>query len=523
MIKIFPRETISFETGQSAILPGAYEVQVERTVNEGSQLSFRLGPAEASKVASGMLAVVGKEAFRVVNVRLDENGSGEFTCREPFFADGYKCHIPTLPDAMGADPSELFAEILEDTIFEPFSAAELSQRGLTALGEDGFLMDFWGCDKTTPPEAALYIIEQCGRGEIYTENFRAAIVERVGSDRGLELTVGRDIDGVLVEEDTTELITRLYPYGEDDLPIEDVYLDSPDIEEYGLLSGYKNYDISDPDELYNRALWEFDEDNPFRIDRPDVTVSGDYVQLEKLGLGPGAGIGDTVAVSLPGFSGKLRVASITEYPYEGKSAKLTLGRIKKDLFFYFSQMGMLSGKYKRVSSINGDIKTNHLSGVLNTETNNIKSGAGTMTVVDDLMTVRDSAGRVRIRLGNSGGRFEFVIYDENGSETITLDEEGSAEFSGRLTAEAVFSGSIKTSKDAEIGRYLKLKGITGSGQTGGIQFVDASGNVVADILLISGSNGASYFVIESSEPTIINNISIVDLAERVAALEGGTQ
>ncbi len=526
MLRLFEYNAEDFTAGQLAFLDAASKVRVSEEINEERRLEFEHPPD--SRITVNRLIVCEGQAYRITSITQSTGAMMNISAEHVFNCDAAKIHLPTFPNMIGKSPREVIAAAFENTSFHVMTEAETEALGMEWIGADGFKIDFFEVDKITPYDVVQTVIENAGRGEIYADNYNIAVVSKIGEQTPVLLDTSKNMENINIQRDTSQLVTRLYAYGYNDTPITSVtedgvpYIDSPNAELYGIHEGYRDYsDYTEPTDVYNLAQWEFDESNENRIDVPKVTITGTYIDLSKISDGDIKPLnpGDSVTVYDEGTLINARVLSVERYPYEPEKTNITVGRPSADLFFYLSQLGRLGKNYKRASTSKGDIKTGYLSGTLNTETNNIKSGAGTMTVVDDLMTVRDSAGRVRIRLGNSGGRFEFVIYDENGSETITLDEEGSAEFSGRLTAEAVFSGSIKTSKDAEIGRYLKLKGITGSGQTGGIQFVDASGNVVADILLISGSNGASYFVIESSEPTRINNISIVDLEERISALE----
>lgn len=525
MLKLFEYNTTDFGFGQKAILADAGNVTLTREINSASSLSFSL-PYDSPNIAlikDGDIISHEGEGFRIYNIRKKSMGMCEVSARDLFWSDSGKIHIPSVKDHIGISPSALFSELLENTSFSLFTDSELSALGLKRVDHDRFLIDFFSVDKTSPLDAAQLIINLCGKGEIFSYNFKTAIVEKVGKDNGAKLSLGFNLDNILVESDSSNVITRLYPYGADDLTVYSVngksYIDS-EITSHGILEGFMNFDeISDPSQLYNRALWEFDPENPDRIDIPDITISGDFCDLSKLGLSEKVSIGDTVTVHEGKNTYLLRVVSSTEYPYEGKSGSIVLGRIKRDLFFYLSQMGKLSGKYKKVSNSSGNIKTDSLSGTLNTEVNNIKSGTGAMTVKDDLMTVRDKNNRLRIRLGNMGKQFVFELYNSLGNETISLDDSGDAEFSGKMSANSVFSGTLKTDKDAEIGQFLTIKTLSGGTESGGIKFVAPDGTPAGGIYQIESNNKVKLWIMSSD--VILGGVSINDLAARVEALEGG--
>ena len=54
----------------------------------------------------------------------------------------------------------------------------MTKVGLKRVDYSGFKVDFFSMDKTNPYEAVKALIENCGKGEIYADNYKIALVER---------------------------------------------------------------------------------------------------------------------------------------------------------------------------------------------------------------------------------------------------------------------------------------------------------------------------------------------------------
>lgn len=108
--------------------------------------------------------------------------------------------------------------------------------GMTRIGADGVKIDFYPTDKINTYDVIQNVIEAYGRGEIYYDNYRFAVVERIGKDNGVRMSIKKNMTSLSVERSTQELTTRLYMYGKDDLTISSVNGGKPYIESEG---GYR--------------------------------------------------------------------------------------------------------------------------------------------------------------------------------------------------------------------------------------------------------------------------------------------
>lgn len=73
-------------------------------------------------------------------------------------------------------------------------------------------------------DAMFKILEVYG-GELLRDNFNIDILDKVGSENGISIKYGKNIKGLTVIEDTSELCTRVYAVGENDLLLPERYIE----------------------------------------------------------------------------------------------------------------------------------------------------------------------------------------------------------------------------------------------------------------------------------------------------------
>lgn len=477
MLKLYEYNTKDFTKGCMAILHEAKNVCISSEVNKTRSIRFEY-PRDSEKAAlirENRIIVCEGQAYRILKAPPAQGGETSVSISGTYVyeTDAKAVHIPTIPDHIGKSPRTVIETAFAGSGFHIMTDSELSLLGLKWVDHDGFLIDFFEVDKTTPFDVMEQVIENCGRGELYVDNYNVALVERIGKDRNLTLRLDQNTQSITVERDITNLVTRLYPYGYEDAAISSVnggtvYIDSPNQGIYGVKCGYKDYpDYKEPADIYNNALWEFDERNPNRIDVPSVNISCACVDLyQRAGYqGEGLRLGDTVTVYDNGVKIRARVLRLEYYPYEPQKSQVEVGRPKKDLFFYMNQLGKLGHNYKRVSTISGQVQSNRLSGIINTSKNNVKSENGYLEVIDDRLRIVDKNKKVRLFAGNQSDVFAFrlynakgqtaaeltesgfVLYDKNGKPVITFDDEGNG----------VFAGTIRTDQDVQVGKRIFME------------------------------------------------------------------
>lgn len=351
---------------ESGAIKYVNDISLRQKLNGECSLDFTVPISQFMTVCS-LISFAGQE-YRVYNVMPEYSDAiKKIKCRHVFEYDAKKAYISNIgstdtDDYIGVDIYKVISDavtIANNSVpgFELFTDAELSALGMKRAE---CVIDFTSTDKTNLWDVIQDVIELAGKGELYINNKKFALVERIGSESG-EIVVTSKISGnVSIEYDASDMITKLYPYGTDSLEITNAsantsktdYILSSNSSVYGIYGGYKNYEISDVDELFTRAVWDFDESNPNRLDVPTVSIQGNVADI---GLSSKLKLGDSVRLMLSGTTFTERVIELTRYPYSGKPPDVTIGRMKKDLFFYLNQIGILSKKYKKVSAVNGNI------------------------------------------------------------------------------------------------------------------------------------------------------------------------
>ena len=547
-MRLHDRYTDSFETGE--VLNNAYNIKETRILNDTGSIEFDYPYDEKARLISqNMLVSVNGHIYEISRTTRNTNGTDTLhVYGTPHFVyEAQKAFIPTIGDNIGKSSryvlkqaidiiSEFKKYVGERCIFHIMTEAELTAKGMKWVADDKLLIDFFSTDKTNLWDVIKTIIENLGRGEIFHETTidsnnnivcNIAIVERIGTDNGVRLRLEKNMQSISIERNVSDMITRLWAFGSDDLTVSSVnggkaYIDSPNIEKYGVQEGYKDYsDYTSAAKLYRNAKWEFDEDNEDRIDVPQLTISGKLIDLSKLaeyGAAEKLEIGDTVHVfDIDGTEYVQRVIEYQAYPLEPKESNISIGHIRRDFFIGIWQTEQATKKHSRWQTANNSVNIRKVQGTVNTDRNEVQSDNKLLKIVGDLLTIKDTNNRVRVRLGNYNDEFIFIIYDKNKKQAIYLNEDG----------EGVFAGSIQTMKDCLIQGMLRVgmagnntKGIEFYGDTYSSQsecyakmlpYVDVGGELKG-INIEGGLWLNGYYV--------ANENQIGDLRKRIALLEG---
>lgn len=469
-----------FTGGCLAYLNKAYEVAVYDSLQEVPTVSFKYPMKEekADLIQEYRIVSVEGQAYRITTVKRDYSGSRIMTVKANriFYEDAMRHHFPTIGNdtdvsksTIGVDPYDVIKLAIAGTKFELIPDSELKEMGMTRIGADGVKIDFYPTDKINTYDVIQNVIEAYGRGEIYYDNYRFAVVERIGKDNGVRMSIKKNMTSLSVERNTQELTTRLYMYGKDDLTISSVnggkpYIDSKEgIEKYGIREAYRDYsDYDDPEKLKAFGEWDLKgEGNDFRLDRPQLTITGDVVDLSKLaeyGDFYKISLGDTVHVFEGDIEHKKRIVSMKYYPYSAKQPSVTIGQpTLANPYYHAWYIGKLLKTVQKNSGRANKLKTSYFHGTVNSTQNPVRSDNKQLLLDGDLLSIKDSK-RIRIRIGNYNGEFVFIIYDVKGNKAVYLNEDG----------EAVFSGTIETMQDCIIQGMLRV-GMAGN-NTKGIEF-----------------------------------------------------
>lgn len=487
-MRLHDRYTDSFETGE--VLNNAYNVKETRILNDTGSIEFDYPYDEKARLISqNMLVSVNGHIYEISRTTRNMNGADSLhVYGTPHFVyEAQKAFIPTIGDHIGETSravlqaavkiiSDFKEEVKEKCIFHIMTNAELTEKGMKWVADDELLIDFFATDKTNLWDVIKTIIENLGRGEIFHETTidsnnnivcNIAIVERIGTDNGVRLRLEKNMQSLSIERNVSDMITRLWAFGSDDLTVSSVnggkaYIDSPNIEKYGVQEGYKDYsDYTSAEKLYRNAKWEFDEKNEDRIDTPQLTISGKLIDLSKLaeyGAAEKLEIGDTVHVfDIDGTEYVQRVIEYQAYPLEPKESNISIGHIRRDFFIGLWQTEQATKKHAKWQTANNSVNIRKVQGTVNTDRNEVQSDNKLLKIVGDLLYIEDDKGRRRINLGNMDGKFVFELFNQLKKKTIKMDEDGNV----------TITGIFATGTDKEARTVIDKNGI---------QSYDADGN-----------------------------------------------
>ncbi|AEY65427.1 phage tail spike protein [Clostridium sp. BNL1100] len=367
MLKVYDKKETDFSRNGLAVLKEAQNVCVTREINGEYKLTFEL-PGESNEkwqyLQHNNIVTCEGQQFRVVRKTRENQGiiKRSVECLHVMY-DATKKLIPDYPNQMGYTPYAIMATAFSGTPFHVLTEAEATALGMSWVTDK---TDIFQCSKVTPFQIIKKIIENVGKGEIYVDNYNIALVQRIGKDTGLHCTLSNNLQLLSDIADTGETITRLYALGKNGMPLPSSvaphgYIDSTEgIALYGILEGYKEYDTEGPNELYQKALWEFSPENHERIDMVKVAYGLKFVELYKLfGQNFKVNLGDSVKImnQTLGIDTVQRFTKYVYYPYGPQQSDVILGYPPKTLTDAAVAGLNASEKLSNVTNQAGEVKS----------------------------------------------------------------------------------------------------------------------------------------------------------------------
>lgn len=145
----------------------------------------------------------------------------------------------------------------------------IKKSGSIILDKESPISAFLNTDNDKPK-----FIQSFG-GEILRDNFNIKILENIGEDKGYTIRYGKNLLGLTVDEDYSNVVTRVYAYGKDNI---NVVVDSENINNYlyPKIVAQDFGDIGDTSTLRTRA-----RDFLKISDKPTVNIDVNFVLLSK--------------------------------------------------------------------------------------------------------------------------------------------------------------------------------------------------------------------------------------------------
>lgn len=538
-IRIYPHNEKEFKNGGLGVIQNARDVCVSRNISGDCELTFTLHPSDEkmSLLTPENICDIQGQRYRIKTVDDDK-----ITATAIYQDAAYK-HIVRIADMIGKSPYEIMCKIFENTPVRVMTVGEVAALGMEWVTD---LTDFFEVSKVTPLGAMKNLTDTLEKYrhhcELYIDNYNIALVKQIGIDRGARLDTAYNAKEMKVKRDTSELITRLYPYGKEDMPIGKVnnsknYIESENITTWER-EGYEEFsEIDNPTELKTAAQWLFSADNPDRVDIPKYSVTVSYAQRKDKEIR----LGDIVTVidRQYNITSKQRATEVKIYPFEPNKNEVTVGSPPKSIAETFKGMASTSLKYQSTVNERGEVKPSWLenlkggystlvnkaisgnekeqrktvihdygdiwvnpnnpnqalalvggviamangkdsngdwvwsafgdwsgftadkltTGTLNTSNVLIRSNDGKTTLSGNLMTMKDTSGNIRLKMGLDGGVYVFNLYNAQEDKTVSLNSYGGLTLKGSLdTTQAV---------EGECGYEIDGDSILGSKYSGG--------------------------------------------------------
>lgn len=390
VIRIYAHDTKEedFRYNGLAVLTGATDVTVKLEINGNRTLEFNIPDREKqSFVVEENIAVIGGQRYRIKNI------SGTKVTAQAIYNDASYKHIQYIGDMMGVTPRNIMIQIFAGTPVHVMTEDEVKGIGMEWVDD---ITDFFACSKITPIGALKSLMDTLDKykahAELYVDNYNIALVKQIGTDRGVRIDAAYNAKEICANRDTTEMITRLYPYGKDGVHIGSVnsaqYIDSPNYAKWPR-EGYMDFDdIENPQMLLEAALKQFNENNPERIDIPQYSVTVSYAQRHENEIG----LGDIVTVFDREFDvrSKQRVVALELHPFEPNKNTITVGNPPPTIAEVFNGVVDSTSHYQNSINTRGETKTGWLE----------------MMQKNKKVTINNHLGEQEIALYKTGALFE---------------------------------------------------------------------------------------------------------------------
>lgn len=183
--------------------------------------------------------------------------------------------------------------------------------------------------------------------ELQRDNFKIKLLTRIGNDNHLKLLFGKNITGINISIDSSEIYTEIMPIGFDGLILPEKFIISPLVNNYSnpKITKYEFSDIKyDPDaeEAYHTLDEAYDALRlavkglfASGIDKPTINIKIDWLELSKTeeyknqyGSLEQVHLGDTIYAELAGLSYETRVIKTVYNPLSKMIEKFEIGTVK---------------------------------------------------------------------------------------------------------------------------------------------------------------------------------------------------
>ena len=357
-IAVYDKDATEYESDRLGFLENAKDVCIEQSINGDYELTFILPKGDKKWGLIDFDRKVGYDGriFRIKDI--DDCTISASTLLQ----DACRTHVQYIGDMINTPANEIVESIFATTPY----VTVLKKEEIEALGLEPVTdkIDFFEMSKTTPIACLNRLMETLKKyrvhSEVYIDNDKIGLVRQLGSKKDFVIDPRYNGCEIKPKISTYTLVTKLYPYGKDDMPLEGdkQYILSPNYDTLGEYEGFCNFDeVTDQEDLLLAAQTQFREDNPERIDVPKYAVNVKVLDL------PGEiNLGDIVTVNdiNNGIKSNQRVITVKKYPYEPHKNSIIVGVPPINMIEAFSGMFTAHQYLRLAQSERNEYKTNTL-------------------------------------------------------------------------------------------------------------------------------------------------------------------
>ena len=347
-----------YESDRLGFLENAKDVCIEQSINGDYELTFILPKGDKKWGLIDFERKVGYDGriFRIKDI--DDCTISASTLLQ----DACRTHVQYIGDMINTPANEIMEGIFSKTPY----VTVLKKEEIEALGLEPVTdkIDFFEMSKTTPIACLNRLMETLKKyrvhSEVYIDNDKIGLVRQLGTKKDFVIDPRYNGCEIKPKISTYTLVTKLYPYGKDDLPLEGdkQYILSPNYDTLGEYEGFCNFDeVTDQEDLLLAAQTQFRADNPERIDVPKYAVNVKVLDL------PGEiNLGDIVTVNdiNNGIKSNQRVITVKKYPYEPHKNSIVVGVPPINMIEAFSGMFTAHQYLRLAQNERNEYKTNTL-------------------------------------------------------------------------------------------------------------------------------------------------------------------
>lgn len=212
-------------------------------------------------------------------------------------------------DTIGVYCQHVFYELLDNLVLDIYPQNATPNQFLTRiLSNTNYATSFSGYSDIITTKTARYVrknpieimigeddnsMVNLFGGELKRDNFTINYLSHIGSNNGEVLRLGKNITGITIDIDTSNIATRILPLGYDGIMVESIYIDSQYIANYPrpIIRVYKfediKYDPEDEDAYHTLEDAQTALTNAANslyaagLDLPTINVAINWVELSK--------------------------------------------------------------------------------------------------------------------------------------------------------------------------------------------------------------------------------------------------